>query len=436
MCHGSDYTIDATSWWAALIDAYSGAFPSKQVIGKLVYSANPLSPGQAPCYNVGKYVVGLRSGPHPVGGIDSSLFTGAALGTRFDSWGRTNILGDYPNIPETLVYEESLAWRSSSQQLEIANELPDLFSEGAQGAGFRYGVWDLEESVRYALDHHYSLFNFKAGTIPFGERSALPGGLSNVPTSQTLRDGDCDCYGPSQDACAVSLVKRLLTKSGFRVRLYSKSFVGGQAAGSTMKTTVRFANAGSAPPYTPYDLQFAFIDRSAFDIPPAGSNNTHVGTYPLPSLAPSGATLTSVLQQVQSPVAGSFDGTDLISRERQGLGGMPSALDVDSDRSSSQCEADVLAKALVEDGNTSGVPTPPADYGSYDRLLQLSKLTLELTTPSTAGDWMIVFRFNDASTMDPELAVPMQLPHGRVMGDSSDNGAQQRWYFYGYVTLQ
>jgi hypothetical protein len=171
---------------------------------------------------------------------DENLACKIAAGCDFDeSWAannRTNLLADLAGRTD---------WQRSPYFVETYYELPALV-DGVRAEGtIRY--FDLDESVRFAVSNHLSMFNMKNAFIPAGDR-ILATGLVQDPEQGGLPLGWCDCDASGSDNCVVRQVERLLVETGQRLSISTMSWRAGRI-GQPLAVGVDLRNRGNAPPY-------------------------------------------------------------------------------------------------------------------------------------------------------------------------------------------
>lgn len=480
------YALRPHAWWSRLHEIYTSQFPfangypSTHLVGKVFATRSAVFPpveqdpdvsdGHAAfCYRPEEFTVGRRSVSDseldPV--YDADLYdyinnpTNLALteevypaeapqtGVRFDSWGVANIQAGYPTADETRYALASDAWKVSSFQAEIADTLPELVSEARTDYGpasdTPYGIWDLDETVRYSVAGRFSLFNLKGAPIPqeetqyYTETATTP-----PPNAQRIETDFCECHDDwdgddsTFGACVVSELDFLLRNTGFRIYLKSRSYRGTVETSEVLRTLTRFRNLGNVPPLSEYKLQFAFVDRADFDIPPVSSNSRKVLQYPHVAFAPpTGTDLSDVLINLTTVPLSTFDPRTLLPREDDlPLGTWDPGTQVSYDTlvGSPTCQEQANDESLLGDGQTA----EPHDFGSSDESKTFYEVEVDLTAPSsvsTAG-YVILYRLADTSQDDLDAAdqrpVHMDLMSSRRVGDAT----QARWYFYGYLNVE
>lgn len=485
------YAIRPNTWWADLHDAYldrfSGlvrGFPQTHLLGKASYTRSTVFPpddwlpspsdNQGYCYRPEEYAVGRRSvagtgtgnpddpdlydyvnaPTNNLSQLEEAYEADSRMGVRFDSWGVANIRNDYPGADRTRYALAGDAWKRSSFQAEVANTIPGLVASNRSlygPSGTPYGIWDLDETVRYSVAGRYSLFNLKNAPIPQEESDYyLTAGVPFPEENQQLAANFCEChddwdgddttFGP----CVVTEIATLLRDTGFRIHPTTRAYRSEVEEGTSLRTLTRFRHVGNVPPLSAYQLEFAFVDRDDFDGPPVSTNHRKVLQYPHVAFAPPSAATaldTLFVDHITIPYTGTNGfqpRAELLPREEDTpLGTWDPERQV-SYATAGTCQTQANDEALLgEDGATA----TPADYGTDAPRATYHEIEVDLPVPCVDADedYMILFRLRDASldalsglTGAPAAkAVPMDLLSPRRVGDA-DN---PRWYFYGYLDI-
>jgi len=280
-------------------------------------------------------------------------------------------------------------------------------------------------------------------------------------------------------------MERLLKTTGFRIRAIARarSYVG--AWGGTLPVDIWLANRGNAPAYSPYQLQFALVPRTAFD--PTGVQNVswaEVQTWPRPSRGPVVAgSLASLIAATTYPagvthlegvqvhptfdvrtVLPALDINPAISADHLSAG---CATGVGSREDVAQCFA---ARRDSPAGGGNGLQTwSTVTYPSSPGITlpawcaavgcvvppvppQVASFPLRLPSapvPAPLGPvtYVVLYRFQDLTGENPPpgaanpgapweferpYAAPLDMDTPRVVGDAST----QRWQYLSFVEVQ
>jgi hypothetical protein len=517
-----DYTTGA--WWETVIDGWNNAFPlvnngpagqlgpGPSLVGKVLYSDDvvdavapspPCGGGDAVelCYTPEQYVVGVRGSWSA--GTAPGAYSGRRNGARYDAWWITDVRNNYwagTSSPSTeddvAVFQEALASRHASVQQEVGSIPSTLFTDrnfedasavrdefedacGASGIGNRpiYGYWDIDEAFRFSKYHGFSLFNLKpssSASLPWLDKEDDPFTADPRPTPfQVGRTGFCDCSPWPDGTCTANLLRDLLLTTGHRLHFGSRSIRSAASSDTSIPWRMTLVNRGNASPYAPYELQFAWVDRDAFDIEEADAGQPNgwksVHTFPRDSRAPfSGVPLKDLFLDVSvgpTPTVVQPMPTVDVRKVQRALRTVPpvtadrtdNPAPTPEDPTPDTCESDVT------DTTCSGHSWGTFVDGDYeDAWAYPAPTCTQATTPTglvipgpcipraaaylfsgsvqtppvtSTKQLLLLVRFRDLSRGDPgedvEAGVHLDLPMAPVVGDAST----QRWYPFAFVEV-